>query len=102
MNPERIENERGTGYRAQSGYIYFFRDEASERYCKLLAQSPFSRKPSFIGPRIEDGQLVLESSGRRVVVEDDTWPALADALLRLHFEYSPRKTEVSRFGASIG
>jgi hypothetical protein len=87
-------------YRGANGTIFKFYDEANRRYCKLLAQSPFSRRPHFVGPVIEDGVLILESSGRRVVVEDDTWPALADALLRIHFEYCPPK--VPRPSASVG
>jgi hypothetical protein len=100
MNPERINNERGSGYRGKSGFIFGFRDEASERYARLLAQSPFSRRPQFMGPTIEDGKLVLESSGRRVVVEPETWEGLKDALLRIHFEYAPPKVpRVNQSGA---
>jgi hypothetical protein len=82
-----------TGFRGQSGYVFIFRNEAEERYARLLAQSPFFRRPCFIGPEIEDGRLILESSGRRVVVEPETWDGLKDALLRIHFEYAPKKVK---------
>jgi hypothetical protein len=88
---EKITNNRGSGYRGQTGFTYWYSDEASERYSRLLAQSPFSRRPSFVRPLIENDKLVLESSGRRVVVEPETWEGLADALLRIHFEYAPPK-----------
>jgi hypothetical protein len=101
MTPDLIESKRGKGYRGQTGHVFWFEGEASERYARLLAQSPFSRRPCFVGAIIEDGVLILESSGRRVVVEGDTWPALADALLRLHFEYCPRKPEVLRTSPSV-
>jgi len=57
----------------------------------LLAQSPFARRPQFIGPMIENGKLVLESSGRRVVVEPETWEGLKNALVEIHFQYAPPK-----------
>jgi hypothetical protein len=91
MNPIRVENERGAGYRGQNGFIYYFRNAADERYAKLLAQSPFARRPQFIWPVIENGKLVLESSGRRVVVEPETWEGLKNVLIAIHFEYSPPK-----------
>jgi len=88
---ERVENQRGSGFRGKSGFIYSFRNEAEERFARLLAESPYSRRPHFMGPVIENGKLVLESSGRRVVVEPETWDGLKDALLRIHFEYAPPK-----------
>ncbi|HEY4720715.1 MAG TPA: hypothetical protein VII92_02620 [Anaerolineae bacterium] len=89
-----VRNARGdTGIRGQNGYIFFFRNEANERYARLLAQSPFFRRPQYVSPVIDNGKLVLESSGRRVTVEPETWPGLADALLRIHFEYSPPKVK---------
>jgi hypothetical protein len=88
---EQVTDHRGTGYRGQSGYVFIFRDEANERFARLLAESPYSRRPHFMGPVIENGKLVLESSGRRVVVEPETWEGLKDALLALHFEYAPPK-----------
>ena len=100
MIPERVENERGVGFRSESGFIYYYRNDADERYTRLLAQSPFTRRPQFMGPEIVDGKLVLESSGRRVVVEPETWEGLQSALVRIHFEYAPPKSE--RFTHSIG
>ena len=88
---ERVENRRGIGYRGQSGFIFGFNDEASERYARLLAESPFGRWPKFIWPEIQDGKLVLESSGRRVIVEPETWEGLQNALVEIHFQYSPPK-----------
>ena len=93
MNPERIENERGPGFRGQNGFIYYYRNDADERYARLLAQSPFSRRPQFMGPEIVDGKLVLESSGRHVIVEPETWEGLKNALVAIHFEYAPPKSE---------
>jgi hypothetical protein len=100
IEQEIVNNERGNGYRGQNGFIFYFRDEATERYARLLAQSPFSRCPQFMGPEIGNGKLVIESSGRRVVVEPETWPGLADALLRIHFEYAPPK--ILRTSPSVG
>ena len=91
MNPEKVQNERGNGFRGESGFIFYFRSDADERYARLLAQSPFSRRPQFMGPLLEDGKLILESSGRRVVVEPETWEGLRNALVAIHFEYAPPK-----------
>jgi hypothetical protein len=100
MNPERVENHRGPGYRGKSGFVFNFRNEAEERYARLLAASLFSRRPQFMGPEIIDGKLVLESSGRRVVVEPETWEGLKDALIKIHFEYAPPKVpRISQSGA---
>jgi hypothetical protein len=83
-----------TGIPSQhNSYIFLFRDEAEERYSRLLAQSPFFRRPYFLGVVIEDGKLVLQSSGRRVVVEPETWEGLRDALIKIHFEFVPRREE---------
>jgi len=70
-----------------------YRSDADERYSRLLAQSPFSRRPQFVSPEIQNDKLVIESSGRRVTVEPETWPGLADALVRIHFEYAPPKVQ---------
>jgi len=88
-----VRNIEGiTGFRGKSGFIFTFRDEGHKRFARLLAQSPYHRRPYYIHPTIDDGKLILESSGRRVVVEDETWEGLKDAIIRLTFEYAPPKT----------
>src|SRR4051794_36218922 len=88
-----VRNALGyTGIRGINGYVFFFNGEAKERYARLLAQSPFYRSPQFVTPEIVGDKLGLESSGRRVVVEPETWEGLKDALLRIHFEYAPPKS----------
>lgn len=89
-----VRNADGlVGYRGKSGFIFTFRNEAYKRLARLLAESHFFRRPQFIFPAIEGDKLVLQSSGRRVIVEPETWEGLKDAIIRLNFEYAPRKAE---------
>lgn len=99
MTPEHVENERGVGFRNESGFVYYYRHEADKRYARLLAQSPFARRPQFMSPELDGDKLVLESSGRRVTVEPETWEGLQNALVRIHFQQAPPK--VPRISGSI-
>jgi hypothetical protein len=81
-----VQDDQGRqGIRGRDGFVFFFRDDPSERYARCLAGSTHHRKPLFIKPEIEDGKLVLALGNRRVIVLTENWDGLKDALVRIHF-----------------